>query len=228
MKTNWQVVGGWAALFEAFAYIVGFTFMLTVLQAGLADNATPAQQLAHVLNIKGLYQAWNVVIYVLFGAVLVVLVTVLHDKLSAAAPTLMKIASAFGLIWAGMVIATGMIANVGLGAVALLHARDPMQATLAWQTLNAVQDGLGGGVELVGGLWVILLSVGALCQQALPRVLNYLGLLVGGAGILTVIPPLRELGAVFGLGQIAWFAWLGVHLLAATGAQSRTGSAFQP
>ncbi len=216
MKTSWQAVGAWAALFEAFAYIVGFTFMLTVLQAGLAEHATPAQQLAHVLGIGGLYKAWNVVIYVLFGAVLVVLVTVLHERLAHGAAMLMKIASAFGLIWAGMVIATGMIANVGLGAVAVIHARDPMQATLVWQTLSAVQDGLGGGVELVGGLWLILLSVAALRQQELSRAFNYLGLLVGVAGALTLIPPLRDLGAVFGLGQIAWFAWLGLQLHAAS------------
>ena len=215
MKTNWYTVGAWAAWFEAFAYIVGFTFMLTVLQAGLGEHATAAQRLTHILDIAGWYKAWNVVIYVMFGAVLVVLVTVLHEKLAIGAPMLMKVASAFGLIWAGVVIASGMIANVGLGAIAVMHASDPVQATLAWQTLNIVQDGLGGGVELVGGMWLILLSLTALGQQALPRALNYVGVIVGAAGVLTVIGPLRDLGAVFGLGQIVWFAWLGVALLAA-------------
>lgn len=216
MKTNWQAIGGYAALFEALAYIVGFTFLLTVLQPGLAANATPAQQLVHVLGMHGWFKAWNIVIYVLFGAVLVVLVTVLHEMLAGRAAIVMKVASAFGLIWAGLVIATGMIANVGLGAVSVMHAENPNQATIVWQTLNAVQDGLGGGVELVGGLWVILLSLAALQQQAFSRVFNYFGIVVGVAGALTVVPALRDLGALFGLGQIAWFAWLGVQLLSAS------------
>ncbi len=33
------------------------------------------------------------------------------------------------------------------------------------------------------------------------------------AGLLTVIPVLEVLGAVFGLGLIVWFVWLGVVML---------------
>ena len=48
----------------------------------------------------------------------------------------------------------------------------------------------------------------------LPRALNYLGLVVGGAGILTIVPALGELGGImFGLGQIVWFVWLGMVML---------------
>jgi hypothetical protein len=31
--------------------------------------------------------------------------------------------------------------------------------------------------------------------------------------VLTILPPLKDMGLVFGLTQIAWFAWIGVHLL---------------
>ncbi len=213
MSKNWHKIGAWAAFFEAFAYLAGFTFMLAVLQPGPGAPSPPAAQLAHILGMAGLFKVWYVLIYVMFGAVLVVLVTALHEKLAAGAPALMKVASAFGLIWAGLVIASGMIAVVGLGAVARIHVLDPQQATLAWQTLSAVQDGLGGGVELVGGLWVTLLSIAALRQQTFSPFLNYLGLLIGAAGLLTILPPLKELGTLFGLGQIVWFIWLGQQLL---------------
>ncbi len=213
MKAYWNKTAGIAALFQALSYIIGFTFMLTVLQGTLPPEATPVQRLAHLLSISDLYKAWNVVIYVMFGAVLVVLVVALHQLLARAAPALMPVASAFGLIWAGLVIASGMIANVGLALVGKLYVQDATQASLAWQTLGAVQDGLGGGVELVGGLWVILLSFAALRLASLPRLLNYVGIVTGLAGVLTIIPPLAELGAVFGLGQIAWFIWLGIVML---------------
>ena len=213
MRPKLQQLGGAAALFEALAYIIGFAFMFTVLQPALQDAATPAHKLAAILAMAGWYQAWNIIIYVLFGGFLVLLVVALHERLGQGAPALMKVASAFGIIWSGLVIATGMIANVGLSAVGQMHGADPQGATLAWQTLNAVQEGLGGGVELVGGLWVLLVSVAAQRTGALPTWLNYLGMAIGVTGILTVSPPLGELGAVFGLGQIAWFAWLGIVML---------------
>jgi prepilin signal peptidase PulO-like enzyme (type II secretory pathway) len=126
---------------------------------------------------------------------------------------MMKLASPFGLIWAGFVIASGMVANVGLEAIAALHSQDAAKAEAAWVAIGAVQDGLGGGVEMVGGLWVILVSIASLRTSALPSMLGYLGLAIGAAGILTIAPVLRELGAAFGLGQIFWFAWLGVLML---------------
>jgi len=43
--------------------------------------------------------------------------------------------------------------------------------------------------------------------------LNILGLVVGAVGIITIIPPLNTLVAVFGLGQIIWFIWMGIALL---------------
>lgn|GEM_PF-1982155 len=49
----------------------------------------------------------------------------------------------------------------------------------------------------------------------LPRALNYLGVVIGVAGILTVVPALEVLGAVFGLGLIVWFVWLGIVVLRA-------------
>lgn len=75
-------------------------------------------------------------------------------------------------------------------------------------------EGLGGGNEIVGGLWVLLVSSAALRAGGLPRALNYLGVVIGVAGLLTVVPALGELGgAIFGLGSIAWFVWLGIVML---------------
>jgi hypothetical protein len=53
----------------------------------------------------------------------------------------------------------------------------------------------------------------ALRAGELPKALNYLGLEISAAGIITVVPALGELGAVFGLLQIVWFAWMGIVML---------------
>jgi hypothetical protein len=208
-----QKAGGIAALVEALTYIAGFAVIATLLNPGITDDWSAAQKLAFVLERKAIFQLWTLCIYVLFGIALVVLVVALHARLKDQSFGSLQVATAFGLIWAGLVVASGMVASVGLEAVAGLHARETALAVSTWVAIGVVQDGLGGGVEIVGGLWVLLISLAALRSGQLPRSLNYIGILVGVAGLLTVVPPLGDLGAVFGLGQIVWFAWIGTHML---------------
>ena len=75
---------------------------------------------------------------------------------------------------------------------------------------------IGGGVEVVGGLWVLGISAAALRSRAvLPNSINLLGLVVGVCGAVTIVPVLSEMGAVFGLLQIVWFVGVGIVLLRA-------------
>jgi hypothetical protein len=215
---NLQKSGGVAALIEAFAYIVGFIASATVLNPGDVSSWRAVEKLAFVLDRKAQFQLSNICIYVLFGVALVVLVVSLHERLQGKANGMMKVATALGLIWAGLVIASGMIGNIGLDAVARIYAQDPEQAALAWRIISAVQDGLGGGVEIVGGAWLLLISISALHAQQFPKPLNWLGVLIGMAGVLTVVPPLADMAIVFGLGQIIWFAWIAAQLLRAKSA----------
>jgi hypothetical protein len=215
-----QKAGGVAAIVEALAYVAGFAVIATLLNPGNTEGWSQAQKLSFLLERKITFQMWTIFIYVVFGVALVVLAVALHERLKPKAQALMTIATSFGLIWAGLAIASGMVASVGLETVSKLHPHDLAQAVSAWATIGAVQNGLGGGVEIVGGLWVLLISVASLHVSALPRPLSYLGVLVGIAGILTVAPPLSELGALFGIGQILWFAWIGVMLLQRKDAQA--------
>jgi hypothetical protein len=212
MMRNFQKIGGIAALYEAVAYVVGMLFFIFIVDyAGVVD---PIQKVALLVdNLAGMYII-TLIIYVIFGGFLVVLTLALHERLQANTPVMMQTATAFGLIWAGVVIAGGMIFNIGTGVVVDLYSTDPTQAATVWLAIDAVFNGLGGGVEILGGLWVLLVSWAALRAGDLPRALNYLGLVVGGAGILTIVPALGEPGGImFGLGQIVWFVWLGMVML---------------
>lgn len=102
-----------------------------------------------------------------------------------------------------------MVANIGAAVVAEIYRQSPAQAASVWLSLMFVVNGLGGGNEIVGGLWLLLLSLAMLRSRQLRRALGYLGVVVSVAGLLTTVPPLKELGSVFGLGLILWFAWLG-------------------
>ena len=212
---NLQRIGGIAALTEAAIYVAGIAYFLVVLD--YANVTAPRQQVElFVANQTSLY-AMYLLIYVVFGVVLVALVLSLHARLKSDAPMLMGATTAFGLIWAGLVIASGMVANIATGVVVDLYGTDPTQAATVWLAVSPVIDGLGGGNEIVGGIWTLLVSVVALRARALHRALNYVGLVVGTAGILSAIPALGEVGGgIFGLTQIVWFIGLGILLLRAS------------
>jgi len=125
------------------------------------------------------------------------------------------VATVIGIIWAGSLIASGMVSNAGIAPAVALYAKNPVQAALTWQGIESVASGLGNGNgEILGGLWTLLVSLAGLRAGGLPKALNILGLLVGAVGILSIIPGLTEmLVGVFGLSQIIWFVWLGIVLL---------------
>lgn len=206
-----QKGGGWAALTSAAAYICGFALFL-----GLLDSSAyvgPLRKLVFLTENQHIIFLAFVALYILTGVALVVLVVALHARLRHGSAMLMPVATPFGLIWAGLVLASGMVGIVGMEAVIALAETDPERSATLWQTIAVVQDALGGGVELVGGLWVLLVSLAALRANALPRPLCWLGIAIGGVGILTTVPALKDMAVVFGLGLILWFAWLGVVMI---------------
>ena len=210
--TSLQKWGGAAALYEALAYIIGIVGFVAVVN--ISENADPLQKVAAIVENQGLLSMLYLIVYVAWGAMLVVLSLALHERLQGHKSAVARTATAFGLIWATLVIASGMIYNVGMETAVSLYAQNPEQAATVWLAIESVFNGLGGGVEVVGGIWVVLLSVAALRNGGLPRAFNIFGLLVGAAGLVTVMPALSEIGGmVFGLTQIVWFAWLGIAML---------------
>lgn len=210
MMDRLRRLGGVAALAEAAIYVLAFLFYGVILPA--PTDAGVAQKFAFLGEHQVALSFMHLIGYVLFGLVLLVLVIALDERLKANSPLLSRVASAFGLLWVGLVIASGMIANIGLATVIELYAKSPEQAQAAWVAITAVVEGLGGGNEIVGGLWVLLLSRAASRGAELPKPLGYFGIAVGVAGVSTVYPA--ELSTeIFGLSQIVWFLWVGVVLL---------------
>ena len=209
---NLQKMGGIAALYMATAYLVGMVLFLFVLD--YHNIVDPAQKLALLVDKQMVIYSTNLILYVIFGVFLIVLVLALYERLKAGAPAIMQVATATGIIWAGSLIASGMVANAGIAPVIALYGKNPEQAALTWMGIEAVASGLGNGNgEILGGLLVLLVSWAALLTHGLPKFLNYLGLVVGLVGIISAIPGLSDLVGIFGMSQIAWFIWLATIML---------------
>ena len=208
---NLQKLGGLAALSLAIIYVSAFIFFGAFCDYP-PSGASTLQKLAFLEENQEILTIVNLMMYVVFGVFLAILVIALHERLKGNTKALSQTASVFGLLWVGLVIASGMIANIGLGNVIGLSLKEPELARTVWLVVNTIVEGMGGGNEIVGGLWVLLLSIAAIKADDLSRKFNYLGIFVGFFGILTIYPA-EILTEVFGLSQIVWFSWLGLIML---------------
>ena len=111
MKTL-QKSGGFAALYLAVAYLIGMALFIGVLDT--LSITDPAQKVALLVRMQMVIFSTNLLMYVFFGVVLIVLALALYDRLQAGAPALMQVATTLGIIWAGSLIASGMVANAGI------------------------------------------------------------------------------------------------------------------
>jgi len=203
---------GLAAVYLAAALVAAMIYFLVGTDyPSVTDPVAKIDLLVqHQVGIQVAY----LVAYVAFGLVLAVLAVGLHTRLASAAPAAAGAASAVGLLWAGMLVASGLIYIYGMGSVVDLQAADPAAAVAAWQAIEPVALGLGGaGGEVLGGTWVLLVSVVSLRGHLLPAWLNWLGLVVGTAGIVSTVTGVVVASVVFGLLVIVWFAGLGISLL---------------
>jgi hypothetical protein len=200
---------------EALTYLIGFGVAAAYLApAGFIDaQGDPAESLAFLLDHQATLYLWYLVLYLVAGVAVVVLALGIHDRLEEQSPALARTTTAFGLIWAGLVLASGMIALVGQRAAVELADTDRAEAVSTWSAVSVVQDAVGGSIEMVGALWVLLISVAALRSSVLPRGLAVLGAVVGVAGMVTLVPQAADAAALFGLGFIAWYVWTGLVLL---------------
>ena len=205
-------IGGLSALYLGLAYAAGIGLFLVVLD--LPSITTTEQKLELLAAHALLYHGMHLAIYVVFGVVLTAFVFALHETLKEVAPASARFASVLGYIWAGLLIASGMVTIAGINPTLQLIETNPSDAALYWSGIETVAEGIGlGQGEILGGLMTLIFSFSALRGKIFPKTLNYLGIVVGLAGLVSVLPGLHDMAALFGITQLVWFIWLGMVFL---------------
>ena len=211
---NLQKMGGVAALIDAATYLVAIGLFLTLLAPMGNTELDFGQFMAFFMDNQIIVFIWDLLSYMVNGVFLVILALALYDRLKAGSPAMAQVATVLGLIWAVMVFASGFITIYGYEVLANLYGKDPAQAATLKLVLETVTLGLDHSDRFLGCLWVLLVSWAALRSGALPKALNYLGMVIGIPGIIsTLFPAFNELGIAFGLGIIVWWIWLGIVML---------------
>ena len=208
--STFQKIGGGAAFTMAAGYILGIAVFLVFLDASGYEGSVG--QVAFLVETKLTYFWAMLASYIIPGIALLILTLAFHERLRSAAPILMQIATVIGLIWSAIVIASALIFISGMDVVTNLYAQDPERSATVWIAVATVHDALGGGSELLGGIWMLLVSWAALRAGWLAKPLNYFGIIIALAGIFSIIPMLEILTAVFGLSQIIWFLLIGYKM----------------
>jgi hypothetical protein len=204
-----RFAAGLSGLAMALIYIAAFVYFGAFFD--YPSQGSPEEKLLFLsenqLSVSVAYGS----IYILFGVLLAVMVAGLHHLLSPCGPVA-SLTSLLGAVWVGLVMASGMIYVTGLKHVVGLLPESSDAAFYLWRVITMLGDSLGGGNELVGGLWVVGVSLLGLRSGVLPRALHGLGCVVGAFGLATIL-PLDVFTDMFGLSQIVWFFWLGFSLL---------------
>jgi hypothetical protein len=201
--------GGFAALYIAVGYLAAIPYF--VLLVDYPSVTSPEDKVTLLVEHQTSMYVMHLLSFELVALALIVLSLAVNQYLHEHAPSTSQVAVVVGLIRAGLLLASVMVFNHGMAVVVDQQASDPQRAAATWQVIEPVADALGGtGGDVLGGVWFLLVSWVALRARVFPRALNWLGLGVGAAALLSAVPGLAFLEVVAGLVQIVWFLWFGI------------------
>ena len=203
-------MGALSAFGMALCYISMFIIFGALLSFPNTDDL--GTKIQYIAEHRTLISLSYFIGYLLFGCLLLVSIQAIHNRMNMRSSSLLNSASLFGLVWVVLMMCSGMIAMIAMDKMIKLHAEGSIHAESLFMSYATLVDALGGGIELVGGLWVLLLSIVGLRDKHLSKGLNLLGIWVGLFGVLTLFHTISELKEVFGLSQIAWFIWMALVL----------------
>lgn len=208
LKRSQSIVGIVTSLYMALAYLAGIIIFIVVLR--YPEITEEIDKVKIIIEMRSMVFITNLILYVLFGPVLILFILYLKSLLGNGGTMLVKFSTITGYIWAGSLVASGMIANGAIEPITRLFSDNPDKAIFLWDMLNTVSLSIGNGNgEILGGLMTLGFGITMLKEEHFPRGLGVLGVIVGAIGIISLIPELVDLAMVFGILQLVWFVMTG-------------------
>jgi len=178
----------------------------------LAANAS-SFSLFFLINNMALFNFTYILGYVIFACLLCFCVYVIGSLFQEASKTTMAMASAFGYFWVVVLLCTGMIGITSNGLLVSYSVTNPAAAEVIYFASILITESLGGGIEFIGGVWLILLGVVSWRHNLLSKSLTIFTLVKGAIGVATLFCADSLLRELFGVTGILWFIWMGIALI---------------
>lgn len=209
--------GGYCGVVAGLCFLFGMLlYFYMLMDHRFGDIREPFEYQVRFMEDNALLiYGWYFIIYIVFGLALLGFQIGILPRLRAGG--LRQAGVVLGYLWVGLTISTGMLANVGNTMVLQLVSVDSKAAMFLWHTLQMVINGFGGGNELVGGVWMIILGATMKPFGVFDNSLKVWGVAVGLIGVLSSVPGWTMLGGIFGMGCIIWFVITGGLMIKHTG-----------
>ncbi|MFC3853220.1 hypothetical protein ACFOSD_10285 [Salinispirillum marinum] len=204
-------LAGAAFIGMALCYVTLFVIYGAVLRMPAEANTT--EKIAYLIENKGLLNLTYVLGYVLFSCLLCFCVNVIGGLYQQVSPTAMAMATLFGYFWGVILLCAGMIGISSHELLASYSNSNPAAAEVIYYARILLTESLGGGIEFVGGVWLLLLGAVSWRHSLLSKPLCTFTLVKGAIGAATLFsaePVLRDL---FGITGIIWFLWMGLVMI---------------
>ena len=193
----------------AACYIILFVIYGALLTTPSGDIS---EKVAYLLANRILVEVSYIIGYLVFAICLIVTSVALYLVEGVHSQLLKSVTLVFGVIWAAVLFIAGMISLTSMSLMSSMDPENLSAITSIYRSMLLLENSLGGGIELIGGVWVLLLGWLSLKHGAFSRAWAVFSLCKGAIGVATVFssePILRDL---FGLTGIVWFIWLAVEV----------------
>lgn len=204
-------LAGTAFFGMAFCYITLFIIYGALLST--PADATTAEKIAYLIDHKALFNVTYVLGYVLFSCLLCFCVYVLSGLYQPVSPTVMAMATLFGYFWVVVLLCTGMVGITSNELLARYSTANPAAAEVIYYAGMLLTDSLGGGIEFIGGVWLLLLGATGWRHSLLSKPLSAFTLVKGAIGLATLFSAEPVLRVLFGITGIIWFLWMGMVMI---------------
>lgn len=204
-------LAGAAFIGMALCYITLFIIYGALLST--PADATTAEKVAYLIENKGLLNFTYVLGYVLFACLLCFCVYVISGLYQQVSQPAMAMATLFGYFWVVVLLCTGMIGITSHELLASYSTSNPAAAEVIYYASILLTESLGGGIEFIGGVWLLLLGAVSWRHSLFSKPLSVFTLVKGAIGVATLFsaePVLRDL---FGITGIVWFLWMGMVMI---------------
>ena len=171
------------------------------------DNGI-AEKVAYLIEHRTLVKSSYILGYVLFACFLCISVQAIHALYCKTSQVLINTASLFGLFWAIVLLCTGMIGITSLELMSTLDKSDQPASEIVYLSSLLMEESLGGGIEILGGLWVFLLGFAGWYHKLFSKPFAIFSIVKGAIGVFSLFATDEIFLILFGLTGIVWFIWL--------------------
>jgi hypothetical protein len=191
-----QKIGAIGAFLQAIYFLVLVLFVTTILPSHgfpATSDAYHNPAIALPFAAESPLRALDELRDIIWGIGLIFTALALYERWHSQTAYITRLMFTLAIIGTTLLFASGIAGFTSISELAKLYVQNPTDAGSAYLAVTLMAGGMRGTAIIVFGGWVLLTSWLALKRGELPKLLNYVGLVVG----IVSIGALVILGATY-------------------------------